>query len=366
MKVICPQCNFSQEIPDDKIPDNARLATCPKCQNKFYFRELEDTRDSADDNYGYQTVDNYNDPDESSANSQRNPEIDNIQQTDNGSQGIEDNDFQEPYNSDENETAHQDEAARSDLEKRLEKEISDNTELGDLWQKLNRMAPKQDDDQEEEIEELYEDYFFEDIPFETNEKYSFFQAVGLTVKRILTKPAQFFKNMPLNGYMKPLVFFLILAEFQAVFEFFWETIVGLGGTTMQDINTTVGTGISQSMASGSGEVLISLLLFPILITLISFPTAGITHVMLMVFGSGKKGFEATYRATTYSYAAAIFSVIPIAGPFIASALSMALSVIAYKNIHESSYTRVIMAMLAPTVVLLILALIYYRLNQPTI
>ena len=37
MKIICPHCNFSREVPDEKIPDRPVKVTCPKCQQGFSF-----------------------------------------------------------------------------------------------------------------------------------------------------------------------------------------------------------------------------------------------------------------------------------------------------------------------------------------
>lgn len=41
MEITCPQCGFSKDIPEDKIPANAQIATCPKCKHKFKFRDIE-------------------------------------------------------------------------------------------------------------------------------------------------------------------------------------------------------------------------------------------------------------------------------------------------------------------------------------
>lgn len=38
MRIVCPQCGYSREIPGDKIPSRSSIATCPKCQFRFRFR----------------------------------------------------------------------------------------------------------------------------------------------------------------------------------------------------------------------------------------------------------------------------------------------------------------------------------------
>ncbi len=42
MDITCPKCRFTRSVPDDKIPEQAVRATCPKCQHKFQFRELDE------------------------------------------------------------------------------------------------------------------------------------------------------------------------------------------------------------------------------------------------------------------------------------------------------------------------------------
>jgi predicted Zn finger-like uncharacterized protein len=37
MKIVCPHCNFSREVPEEKVPDRPVKVTCPKCQQGFSF-----------------------------------------------------------------------------------------------------------------------------------------------------------------------------------------------------------------------------------------------------------------------------------------------------------------------------------------
>ncbi len=37
MFIKCPKCNFTQELPEDKIPSKRVWATCPVCKEKFVF-----------------------------------------------------------------------------------------------------------------------------------------------------------------------------------------------------------------------------------------------------------------------------------------------------------------------------------------
>lgn len=37
MKIVCPQCGFSRELPPDRLPSRAVIATCPECGCRFRF-----------------------------------------------------------------------------------------------------------------------------------------------------------------------------------------------------------------------------------------------------------------------------------------------------------------------------------------
>ena len=42
MKITCPACSFTREVDEGKLPPAAAIATCPRCKERFRFREPED------------------------------------------------------------------------------------------------------------------------------------------------------------------------------------------------------------------------------------------------------------------------------------------------------------------------------------
>jgi len=46
MRIICPDCGFSRDVPDDKVPATTAVATCPKCRSRFRFRHFDDGYDA--------------------------------------------------------------------------------------------------------------------------------------------------------------------------------------------------------------------------------------------------------------------------------------------------------------------------------
>jgi predicted Zn finger-like uncharacterized protein len=49
MEILCPECGFSREVNESKIPARSQVATCPKCKAKFKFRELPEEEFTLDD-----------------------------------------------------------------------------------------------------------------------------------------------------------------------------------------------------------------------------------------------------------------------------------------------------------------------------
>lgn len=164
----------------------------------------------------------------------------------------------------------------------------------------------------------------------------------------------------------PLFFFVILAEFQEICNFVWA-MTGVDTSMGADVGRIMNDSmIADSLQDGTGPALFSLLLYPLMLAGISFPLIGMTHILLMIFGAGDRGYQATFRATTYSYAPIILCIVPIVGDMIGALISVAISIIAYKNIHNTTYMRVVLSMVMPIVLLLVILGFYMQFNQPTI
>lgn len=350
MKVTCPECDFSSEIPVDKIPATAQLATCPKCQAKFKFRDLEgepnhipgldpdEISHPQQDEHGYHDAAAY------------------VQQHATEDQAPVEHGYEQPE-------AYEEQVSQQP-EYNHEEPVQE--EKADLWQRLDSMKP------EEETHEHDHDFAAEsyseesEVPFENLEKYGFFPGLFLTIKQVILSPAAFFSNMPLKGFLMPLFFFIILAEFQEICNFVWA-MTGVDTSMGADVGRIMDDSmIAESLQDGTGPALLSLLLYPLMLAGISFPLIGMTHIMLMIFGAGDRGYQATFRATTYSYAPIILCIIPIVGDMIGALISVAISIIAYKNIHNTTYMRVVLSMVMPIVLLLVILGFYMQFNQPTI
>ena len=297
MQITCPNCQFSKDVPEEKIPPRAEQATCPKRRHKFKFRDLSGSFEISEG-----------------------PEGQNMTQ-----HGESNGEKQPVY-----EGEHEEEKKE------------------DIWEKLGSMG--EDTEQKDEDKKTPDPETSPDIPWEHLERYGFFPGLFNTIKKAMFSPTGFFARMKLTGYVKPLVFYLLLAELQAIANFIWQ-MAGLMPAITSQGYAIPGVGII-----GLGSAII-LILYPIFLTVILFMVVGFNHLFLVLVRAGAKGFQGTFRAVTYGSAPMILAIIPFIGPLLGGIWAMVLTVIGYKNIHQTGYARVFIAMLLPIILALVLGII---------
>ena len=344
--MICPECNFASEIPDDKIPAKAQHATCPKCQIKFRFRNL--------------------DGDASETDQMETPQKDQGQPVQSQENSIDER-FPPQQAPATNQTNLQDtpEVDPSDNYSQPQEQTQDKDEKSDIWKSLGSMSPEENE-ASENVEAVYEEANANEIPFEVMEKYGFIPSFFLTVKKVIMSPTTFFKDMPLNGYLKPLLFMLIIMIIQSICSYIW-TLSGL----VSDMGPQIGEMLDPSMSGDAAAIqsnaaILLILIYPFVAAAAIFPIAGITHIMLLTFGAGERGYQATFRATTYSYAPLVFCMVPVVGEMLGTMAAFVISIIAYKNIQNTSFLRVVLSIVMPIVLLFTIFGLFIGLNQPTL
>ena len=101
----------------------------------------------------------------------------------------------------------------------------------------------------------------------------------------------------------------------------------------------------------------ALLVFsPAIVFVLLFVVSGITHLFLRIVRGGGHGFEATFRVVAYGQATQIFGAIPFLGGLLASLWLLLVEVIGLKEIHGTSYLRIILAFVLPLILIMMLAL----------
>ena len=100
--------------------------------------------------------------------------------------------------------------------------------------------------------------------------------------------------------------------------------------------------------------MILMIIVPIFVALSMFIYSGLLHLFLLIVRGGQNGFEATFRVVSYSQATQALSLIPFIGGWIGGIWQIIVQIIGLREIHETSYFRVVMAFLIPVVIFLFL------------
>lgn len=290
MIIRCPECGFAREVPDDKIPAKAQLATCPKCRHKFHFKKDQDDFEIEAD------ADNQESGEPSSAN--------------------------------------QDKDSQTDIWSALESLNDDDFEPGDssfAEEARKRTAAKDDG-----------------TPWEHLETHGFFPGFVQTIKRVMLRPVDFFNDLTIGGgFNRPLIFYLLVAEIQALAQFVWQ-MLGVVPQMQNRPESILGIGMV-----GFGSLLV-LILYPIFLTVVLFIGSGLNHLCLVAVKAGSRGFEGTFRVVAYANAPMVLAVVPGIGPLIGALWTLVCTFMGFKIVHRTTSTRVLLAILLPLIVIMIL------------
>ncbi|WP_338670074.1 YIP1 family protein [Pseudodesulfovibrio methanolicus] len=406
MQIICPECRFTREVDESKIPARSQVATCPKCQTKFKFRDLPEEEFLIEEPESPESPEPAARPEpdpEPAARRTAEPRIKHKAPPVIGS-GLRTPGPSRPEKGE-------------DTEDKAFPGLPEDEDNGDgLWQRLHTMTPPdkprtvRDEPDDEPYGERYgaagderqapprdqepvpgwtgefnEDFpdpmqtdFADDEedqeapmqvppPFEQLDRYGFFHGLFLTLKLVLLSPRLFFSVMPVgNGLSKPLTFAILISLIQTVVQYAW----GVAGLT-PGVNVTA-QGF-QAVPYDATNGLFELLLTPAFVALTLFVIAGFYHAILSVLKAGGKGFEGSFRAVAYAYAPMMTGIIPMftvefmaAWMFLYAIWGLILTAIGLKYIHKTSYTKVIPVLLLPLLLGMILAMLMMRSQVPTV
>jgi len=157
--------------------------------------------------------------------------------------------------------------------------------------------------------------------WEKRSELGFFGGLFGTVKKVMLEPSATFEDMKREGGIgTPLVFALIITAIASI----WSIIF------------TVGMAIPG--------VLIGAVIGP-------FIGAAIVHVMLMILGAAKHGYETTYRTMCYSSAPQVLGIIPFLGLLVGGIWSLVALIIGVSKSQETTTLKAAVAVILPAVVI---------------
>jgi hypothetical protein len=192
-----------------------------------------------------------------------------------------------------------------------------------------------------------------ETPWERRHEIGLATALVETTQRVLTRPTEFFRSMPVTGGIgAPLVYALIIGYagivVSAIYNFVLESVMGSAFTRMSSGGSDAMAGMMPYLQGGLGLGL-QVIFGPVMVAVSLFLVAGITHLALLALGGASRGFEATFRVACYSEAAALLNIIPACGNFVSAIVMLVLMIIGIAEAHGISRGRAAAAVLLPIV-----------------
>jgi len=191
-------------------------------------------------------------------------------------------------------------------------------------------------------------------PWEDREKLGLIGSLFETWKESVFNPTRFYKRMPvIGGIGNPLLYGLILGFIGLVFQMVYQRFFGqlLGPSQWYPF---LGEDFDYNFYDFSHKLqsisnLVNIVIFPFLLVAWLFIWSGITHLILLIFGWHKEGFEATFRLIAYSEGPSFFAIVPIMGSLISIVWQAVLVIIGVKEVHRLSIGQSLLVIFLPLV-----------------
>lgn len=292
MKITCPNCRFDREVDEATLPARAAMATCPKCKHRFKFRELPATMFAH-----AQVIVEHERPEPRKPNVEEQPAVTPPQPS-----------------PDE-----------------------------DLWTELESLN---DDADHPEGDTPDSEPTVAVLPAWEKAQGGYPQALVQTFLDVLANPKTFFRTMPVGlGFLKPLLFFLILVEVVAISQAMWQLFGIVPPSALTE-------GLGHNL-----QAAIALVLYPVEVTVFLVLDATINHIFLRLFRADTKGFEGTFRASTYSAAPMLLMIVPYIGLPLAMIGGTVYKYLGLRYVHGASPKQVIAALTVPMLLTVAIAVL---------
>jgi hypothetical protein len=176
-------------------------------------------------------------------------------------------------------------------------------------------------------------------PWESGE--GFIAAFLRTTQEVLFSPTKFFKKVAAGeGYWSPFIFAMISGIIGCGAILLWQWLFFSGMVPPQ----------IRSVTTYSLFLVFAIILIPFWVAFSIVVGSGVIHLCVMIVGGNRKGFEATFRAISYSHSALLFYIVPLIGTFVGGIYLMILAILGVREGHEISTGKAVLAVLLPLII----------------
>jgi hypothetical protein len=169
-------------------------------------------------------------------------------------------------------------------------------------------------------------------------------------RRVILDPVGFFRSIRRQGdFINPAIFAVICALISAL-------LGGILGLIFAPL--FAGSGDTGEAFTGSiGGFIANLVLTPIYAVIGLVIGSGILHLLVLLFvRPANAGFEATFRAVSYSWVYQLISWIPIIGWLVGPIYGIVLLILGIREVHTTTTGTAALIVLIPVAVVLLLVL----------
>jgi predicted Zn finger-like uncharacterized protein len=302
MNITCPKCGFGRTVNAEKLPTKAVMATCPKCQHRFKFREI---------------------PAEHIEPETASPAQPPAAEPETQAAAVQ--------------AATPDPATESPAAPQPPSPAQAQDE--DLW---NELSALKEDDEGPETEVRPET----SLPLWERASSGYPRAFVQTFLEVVATPKTFFSAMPVgHGMLRPLLFFLVIIQAVALSQAIWQL---LGIIPPSVFTENLGRTIQAALV---------LVLYPLEVCLFLFLDTAINHFFLRLFRADTKGFEGTFRAVVYSSAPMLLMIIPYIGLPLAMIGVVIYKFLGLRHVHGATTKQVLAVLVLPMLLAMTVAII---------
>ena len=317
MKITCPACSFTRDVDEGKLPPAAAIATCPRCRERFRFRESAAAVQGA-----------------SPAQPASTPESGEHPASDDGA--LPPGAVIPPHTRDLSDEELFSQARDSGLSRSPAAPPADEEEDGqgrrqaaEAYRRMAELPPLPD------MHELPNPWEYPHDGYPA----AFYQ----TAVRVLFAAPRFFAGLaPQKRLARALSFYLIVGLIQIFAEQFWLAVFAkiLAPRAESDPQLAyIFTALSREMS-----LPLFVLVRTALISLELFLAAMLYHMMFRIIVPAKANFSLIFQVVAYASAPALLGIIPLLGSLAGFVWSIACSVVGCRYALRISWMQTVLAL----------------------
>jgi hypothetical protein len=182
-----------------------------------------------------------------------------------------------------------------------------------------------------------------------------------TLRQVLSAPSLLFYGLKIGNFGRALSFGWILCSLAVFFSVLYSlwSLDRDPQAILRNLQIPAGTNPQEIIDALRGRLMVGLYTSPLLGLLNLFVSALLYHLGVWLLAKNNRGFLATFRATAYGCSPLILAVIPFIGLLIGGLGTIAMHVLALSAIHRLPPLRAGVAVILPTLALLLLLAAFF-------